>query len=51
MADVMDLVITLRKEVPNEATAKALVAVVKQKLSDNPSVVVTSHTTTRHDVD
>ncbi|MCK5617001.1 hypothetical protein KAR91_84850 [Candidatus Pacearchaeota archaeon] len=50
MADKMFLVVTLRKEVPDKATAKTIVQVVKDKLSDHPDVKVTSHTTDHFDI-
>ena len=50
MADKMILIVTLRKEVPDKDTAKAIVALLKNKLSDHPDVEVTSHTTDRFDI-
>ena len=38
----MQLQITLMKIVPDEATANALVALVKQKLADHPEVTISA---------
>lgn len=40
MADKKYLTILLSKEVPDEATAKALVDIVKQRMADKPDVKV-----------
>ena len=40
----MELIITLRKEVADEAEADTLYNIVKAKLADNPDVGVTAHT-------
>ncbi len=39
----MQLVITLKKEVADETEAHALVAIVKTKLEDQPSISVESY--------
>ncbi len=44
MANHITLTITLKKVVADDAEAIALTAIVKQKLADQPSVKVTSHT-------
>ena len=49
MADQMSLVITLRKDVPDEPTAKALLDVVKTRMADNPTVIVTGKVVTHYD--
>lgn len=51
MADKKNLTITLRKEVADEAEAQALTNVVKAKLADNPTVVITSQFTNRFDLE
>jgi len=48
--DKMILVITVRREVPDKATAKNIVDVVKSKLADHPEFTLTSQTTERFDV-
>lgn len=48
--DKMTLIITLRRDVPDKATAKTIVEIVKTKLVDHPEVSVTSHTTDRFDL-
>ena len=50
MADKMFLIGTLRREVPDKVTAKALVELVKSKLSDYPAIKVTAHTTDHFDI-
>lgn len=47
----MFLVITLRREVPDKATAKNIVQIVKTKLADHPEVTITSHTTDHYDLE
>lgn len=51
MADETTLIVTLRKSVPNEQAGKDLLAVVKQRMSDNPDVIVTGHVTTHIDLE
>lgn len=41
----MQLVITLRKDVPDRDTGKAIFELVKRKLEDNPEIVVSGHIT------
>jgi len=41
MADVMQVTITLRKEVPDRDTGRAVYDLVKQRLEDRPDVTVT----------
>lgn len=48
--DRMILVMTLRRDVPDKATAKNIVQIVKDKLSDHPEVSITSHTTDHFDL-
>ncbi|MBA7657289.1 hypothetical protein ES703_65224 [subsurface metagenome] len=45
MADKMDLVITVRKEVPDRETGKTIFELVKERLADRPDVIVTGHVT------
>lgn len=51
MADTMNLVITLRKEVPDRDAGKAIYDLVKQRLDDRPDVIVTGHVTNHFDLD
>lgn len=51
MADAGQCVITLRKEVPDETTARLLLDVIKQRMADRPDVTVTGHFTSRFDLD
>lgn len=48
--DKMILIITLRKDVTDKASAKALVEMVKGRLTDYPQVTITSHTTEHFDL-
>ncbi len=41
----MQLVITLRKEVPDREAGEAIYELVKQKLEDRPDIEVTGHVT------
>ena len=43
----MDLIITLRKEVPDEATAQQIFELVQNRLADYPDVTIQAHTTMR----
>lgn len=49
MADRISLVITLRKDVPDEPTAKALLDIVKTRMADNPTVIVTGKMVQHYD--
>ncbi len=51
MADKMFLIVTLRREVPNKESAKAMVEIIKNKLTDYPTVTITSHITDHLDID
>lgn len=50
MPDKMFLVITLRKEVPDRETGKAIHDLVKQRMADRPEVKVTGHITNHFDL-
>jgi len=41
MADTMQVVITLRKEVPDRESGRAIFDLVKQRLEDRPDITVT----------
>ncbi len=41
----MNLVITLRKDVPDREAGEAIYELVKQKLEDRPDIKVTGHVT------
>ncbi len=51
MADEMHLVITLRKEVPDRDTGKAIYDLVKERLADRPDITVTGHVTNHFDLE
>ena len=43
--DQMYLVITLRKEVPDRDTGRAIFDLVQQRMIDRPDIIVTGHIT------
>ncbi len=45
MADTMYVIITLRREVPDRETGRAIFDLVKERLTDRPEVVITGHIT------
>ena len=47
----MQLVITLRKDVPDRETGKAIFELVKQRMEDRPEVVITGHVTNHFDLE
>lgn len=47
----MQLVITLRKEVPDRDAGKAIFDLVKQRMADRPDVTVTGHVTNHFDLE
>ncbi len=47
----MNVVITLRKEVPDRETGKAIYDLVKARMTDRPDVVVNGHVTNHFDLD
>ena len=51
MADKMYLIVTLRKEVPNRETGKAIYDLVKHRLEDQPNVEVQGHVTNHFDLE
>jgi len=51
MADTMNLVVTLRKEVPDRETGQAIFELVKQRMADRPDVTVTGHVTNHFDLE
>jgi len=51
MADTMQIIITLRKEVPDQAAARAIYDLIKQKMADRPDVKVTGHCSNHFDLD
>lgn len=51
MPDAMCLVITLRKEVPDRETGKAIYNLVKDRMVDRPDVIVTGHVTNHFDLE
>ena len=51
MPDKMYLVITLRKEVPDRDTGKAIYDLVKERLVDRPDVEIHGHITNHFDLD
>ena len=51
MADKMYLVITLRKEVPDRNTGKAIYDLVKERMTDRPDVEIHGHVSNHFDLD
>ena len=51
MPDEMNLVITLRKEVPDRETGEEIFDLVKQRMADRPDVKVTGHVTNHFDLE
>lgn len=51
MADKMYAIITLRKEVPDRDTARAIYDLVKQKLIDRPDIEITGHASNHFDLE
>ena len=45
MANKMNVVVTLRKEVPDRDTGEAIFELVKLKLADRPDITITGHVT------
>ena len=50
MADKMQVIITLRKEVPDRETGRAIFDLVKERLLDSPEVVITGHVSNHFDL-
>lgn len=51
MADTMQIVITLRKEVPDQAAARVIYDLVKEKMADRPDVILSGHCSNHFDLD
>jgi len=51
MPDKMYLIVTLRKEVPDRDTGKAIYELVKQRMADRPDVELHGHVTNHFDLD
>lgn len=51
MADQMFVIITLRKEVEDRETARAIYDLVKARMTDRPDVTVTGHASNHFDLD
>lgn len=51
MPDHMQIIITLRKTVPDEAAARIIYDLVKTRLADRPDVIVTGHVANHFDLD
>jgi len=51
MPDKMYLIVTLRKEVPDRETGKAIYDLVKQRMEDRPDVTITGHVSNHFDLD
>ena len=49
--DKMFLIVTLRKEVPDRETARAIYDLVKERLADRPDVAVTGQCSNHFDLD
>jgi len=50
MSDMMQVVITLRREVPDRETGRQIYDLVKEKLSDRPDVIVSGHVSNHFDL-
>ncbi len=50
MADVMQVIITLRKEVPDRDAGRAIYDLVKVKMEDRPDVKITGHVSNHFDL-
>lgn len=51
MADKMFLIITVRKEVPDRDTGKAIYDLVKQRMTDRPDIDIKGHVANHFDLD
>lgn len=51
MPEPMNLVITLRKDVPDRETGETIFNLVKERLNDRPDIIVTGHVTNHFDLD
>ena len=51
MTDKMFLIITLRKEVPDRETGRAIYDLIKDRLSDRPDISTKGHVTNHFDLD
>lgn len=49
--DEMQIIITLRKVVPDRDTGRAIYDLVKQRMADRPDVEVTGHVSNHFDLD
>lgn len=45
MPPQMQLVVTLRKDVPDQETGEAIFDLVRQRLADRPDIQITGHVT------
>lgn len=50
MPDDMYLIVTLRRKVPDKATAKNIVELLQTKLSDHPEITISAHTSDHFDI-
>ena len=50
MSDKMQIIITLRKEVPDKEAARAIYDLVKLKLADRQDVTITGHVSNHLDM-
>jgi len=51
MADKGYCIITLRKEVPDRDSARAIYDIVKTRMADRPDIIVTGHFSNHFDLD
>lgn len=51
MADKMFLIVTLRKEVPDRETGKAIYDTVKERMADKPEVQINGHVSNHFDLE
>lgn len=47
----MEVIITLRKEVPDRATARAIFDTAKEKFADKPDIIITGHASNHFDLE
>jgi len=43
MTDIMQIVITLRKEVPDRDAGRAIFDLIKTRLEDRPDIIIAGH--------
>ena len=51
MPDIMHLIVTLRKEVPDREAGRSIFDLVKSRLEDRPDVTITGHVSNHFDLE